>query len=50
MVDESMDAEQLNKAPEPYEFRAKPVYQQVVIITAGVMEFILAGILGGMVL
>lgn len=51
MVDESMDAEQLNKAPEPYEFRAKPVYQQVVIITAGViMNFILAvGILGGMV-
>ncbi|MEZ4762920.1 MAG: hypothetical protein R3C26_06895 [Calditrichia bacterium] len=32
-----------NKAPELHEFRAKPVYQQVVIITAYViMNFILA--------
>lgn len=51
MIDESMDTENLNEEPKPYEFRAKPTYQQVIIITAGViMNFLLAvGILGGMI-
>lgn len=51
MIDESMDSNQLNEPPRPYEFRARPVYQQVIIITAGViMNFLLAvGILGGMI-
>ncbi|MGA7838228.1 MAG: site-2 protease family protein, partial [Ignavibacteriaceae bacterium] len=36
MVDESFDTEFADKAPEPYEFRARPVYQKVIVITAGV--------------
>lgn len=37
MVDESMDATFANTAPEPWEFRAKPVWQRLVVITAGVV-------------
>jgi len=37
MVDESIDAEGLASAPEPDEFRAKPVWQRVIVITAGVV-------------
>lgn len=50
MIDESMDATQMDKEPEPYEFRAKPTYQKVIIITAGVvMNFLFAiGVLGMM--
>lgn len=43
MVDESFDTEFADKAPEPYEFRARPVYQKVIVITAGVaMNLLLA--------
>ncbi len=50
MVDESVDTEKMNEPPKPYEFRAKPTWQQAIIITAGViMNFLLAiVILGGM--
>ena len=37
MVDESMDTEFLNKEPEPWEYRSKPVWQRMVVITAGVI-------------
>ena len=37
MVDESMDTEFLNKDPEPWEYRSKPVWQRMVVITAGVI-------------
>jgi regulator of sigma E protease len=37
MVDESMDTEGLSSEPTPDEFRAKPVWQRVVVITAGVI-------------
>lgn len=36
MVDESMDADGLNEAPKPWEFRAKPVWQRMIVISAGV--------------
>ncbi len=43
MVDESMDTEGLMKDPEPWEFRAKPAWQRLVILTGGVIvNFILA--------
>ncbi|GAB5555923.1 MAG: RIP metalloprotease RseP [Schleiferiaceae bacterium] len=43
MVDESMDTENLAKEPEPWEFRAKPAWQRLIIITGGVIvNFILA--------
>ncbi len=37
MVDESMDTEFLNKEPEPWEYRSKPVWQRMIVITAGVI-------------
>jgi regulator of sigma E protease len=37
MVDESMDKEQLAQPVQPYEFRAKPAWQRLIIITAGVV-------------
>lgn len=37
MVDESMDTEGLAQEPQPWEFRAKPVWQRIIVITAGVI-------------
>lgn len=49
MIDESMDKEQMKKAPEPYEFRSKPAWQRFIIMIAGVfMNLVLAiGIYAG---
>lgn len=46
MIDESFDTEHLQTEPEPWEFRAKPVWQRTVVITAGVIfNVILAAII-----
>ena len=37
MIDESMDADFAESEPQPYEFRSKPVWQRIVVITAGVI-------------
>jgi regulator of sigma E protease len=37
MVDESFDTKFAKEEPKPYEFRAKPTYQKLFVITAGVM-------------
>lgn len=37
MVDESMDNEFLEQEPQPWEYRSKPVWQRIVVITAGVI-------------
>ncbi len=37
MVDESFDTDFTNTEPKPYEFRARPTYQKLFVITAGVM-------------
>ena len=37
MVDESMDIEHLSAEPQPWEYRSKPVWQRMVVITAGVI-------------
>ncbi|MEN9444052.1 MAG: metalloprotease RseP, partial [Bacteroidota bacterium] len=43
MIDESMDKEQLAKPAEPWEFRAKPAWQRLLIMTGGVLvNFLLA--------
>ena len=45
MVDESLDSNSLQNDPEPWEFRAKPVWQRMIVITAGVaFNLILAAI------
>lgn len=43
MIDESMDVEQMKLPAQPYEFRAKPAYQRLLIMLGGVMvNFVLA--------
>lgn len=51
MIDESMDKEQMALPPQPYEFRAKPAGQRLLIMTAGVIfNFLLALFIYSMVL
>jgi len=43
MIDESMDKEQMEKPPEPWEFRSKPTWQRLIIMLGGVfVNFVLA--------
>ncbi|HLA54576.1 MAG TPA: RIP metalloprotease RseP [Flavobacterium sp.] len=43
MIDESMDKEQMNLPPQPWEFRSKPTWQRLIIMLGGVtVNFILA--------
>ena len=37
MIDESMDKDQMKEPPKPYEFRSKPAWQRLIIMTAGVV-------------
>lgn len=37
MIDESLDKEQLKSPPKPYEFRAKPAWQRLLIMIGGVL-------------
>ena len=37
MVDESLDTGRLDKAPASWEFRSKPVWQRMIVISAGVV-------------
>ncbi len=37
MVDESLDKDQIESEPDERDFRAKPVWQRIVVITAGVI-------------
>lgn len=37
MIDESMDTDYLESEPEPWEFRSKPVWQRMIVISAGVI-------------
>ncbi len=45
MIDESMDKEQMKKDPEPWEFRAKPAWQRLIIMVGGVTVNLIVGIL-----
>lgn len=45
MIDESMDKEQLKKPAEPYEFRAKPAWQRLIIMLGGVIVNVILAII-----
>lgn len=50
MIDESMDKEQMKQPAKPWEFRSKPAWQRLLIMTAGVIfNFILAIIIYAMI-
>jgi regulator of sigma E protease len=43
MIDESLDNDFLNRPPEPWEFRSKPIWQRAIVMAAGVtMNLVLA--------
>lgn len=44
MVDETQDADALSKDPEPWEFRAKPAWQRLIVMLGGIIVNILLGI------
>ena len=44
MIDESMDKEQMKKPPQDWEFRAKPAWQRLIIMTGGVIVNLLLGV------
>lgn len=51
MIDESMDIEQMKQPAQPYEFRAKPSWQRLLIMIGGVLvNFLLALVIYSMVL
>ncbi len=43
MIDESMDKEQMQSEPQPYEFRSKPAWQRLIIMIGGVTVNLLLG-------
>ena len=46
MIDESMDTDQMQGEPQPWEFRSKPAWQRLIIMLGGVtVNFILAFII-----
>jgi regulator of sigma E protease len=44
MIDESFDTDFVNRPAEPWEFRAKPVWQRIFVLTAGVLMNILLAV------
>ena len=44
MVDESMDKEQMAQPVQPWEFRAKPAWQRLIVMIGGVVVNLIAGI------
>ena len=43
MMDESQDKDSLSKPPEPWEFRSKPAWQRLIIMSGGVIVNIILG-------
>jgi regulator of sigma E protease len=43
MIDESLDTENLNKAPEPWEYRSKPAWQRLIIMLGGIIVNVVVG-------
>uniref|UniRef100_UPI00404999C7 RIP metalloprotease RseP n=1 Tax=Fulvivirga sp. TaxID=1931237 RepID=UPI00404999C7 len=45
MVDESLDLKNLSAEPEPWEFRAKPAWQRLIVMMGGIVVNVITGIL-----
>jgi regulator of sigma E protease len=44
MIDESLDTDQMNAEPQPWEFRAKPAWQRLIVMLGGIFVNIIVGI------
>jgi regulator of sigma E protease len=45
MVDESMDKEQMKQPAQPWEFRAKPAWQRLIVMLGGIIVNVIVGVL-----
>ncbi|MEL6606677.1 MAG: site-2 protease family protein, partial [Bacteroidota bacterium] len=45
MIDESLDTETLSREPQPWEFRAKPAWQRLIVILGGILFNIVSGVI-----
>ena len=45
MIDESMDKEQMEQEPQPWEFRTKPAWQRLIIMIGGITVNLIVGFL-----
>jgi regulator of sigma E protease len=45
MIDESLDTAAISEAPKPYEFRAKPAWQRLIVMMGGIIVNVITGIL-----
>ena len=45
MIDESLDTESLNQLPQPWEFRAKPAWQRLIVMLGGILFNIISGVI-----
>lgn len=44
MIDETKDASQLASEPQPYEFRAKPAWQRLIVMLGGIIINVITGV------
>ena len=44
MIDESLDTDQMASEPQPWEFRAKPAWQRLIVMVAGVTMNLILGV------
>ncbi len=45
MIDESLDTKHTHTEPQPYEFRAKPAWQRLIVMLGGIIVNVIVGIL-----
>lgn len=45
MVDESLDTDELKEEPKPWEFRAKPAWQRLIVMMGGIIVNVITGII-----
>lgn len=45
MIDESLDTKTLSSEPQPYEFRAKPAWQRLIVMMGGIIVNVITGII-----
>jgi len=43
MIDESMDKEQIDQEPQPWEFRSKPAWQRLIVMLGGIILNVILG-------
>lgn len=45
MIDESLDTEQMSSEPQPWEFRAKPAWQRLIVMMGGIIVNVVLGVI-----